>query len=210
MAPIITIFFSWKYEKRNAHDTYRPVLQFRQRSDTSYSSNWITLLLLYISAPLVLCCDRFDRGSRQVKRDLVDMVTEDYYIALRWRIITMHDILGDSPTQMAKMRTKMRKVWRKIMMEIWGKMRKVERLPTRDCEAGYTMFINHATKIIFCPIVFVSLHKSTLRFLKLLQSSTWFLQTRVDVAMMRRTSKTDPIVPAIRSPSTCKQSRHFI
>ena len=46
----------------------------------SYSSNWITLLLLCTSAPLVLCCDRFDHGSRQVKRDLVNLVTEDYDI----------------------------------------------------------------------------------------------------------------------------------
>ena len=41
----------------------------------SFSSNWFTLLLLCTSAPLVLYCDRFDRGSRQVKRKPVDMVT---------------------------------------------------------------------------------------------------------------------------------------
>ena len=29
-------------------------------------------------APLVLCCDQFDRGSRQVKRDPVNLVTGDY------------------------------------------------------------------------------------------------------------------------------------
>ena len=29
---------------------------------------------------------RFDRASRQVKRDPVDLVTEDYDITLRWRI----------------------------------------------------------------------------------------------------------------------------
>ena len=39
-------------------------------------STWITLLLLFTSAPLVLCCDRFDRGSRQVQHDLVDIVME--------------------------------------------------------------------------------------------------------------------------------------
>ena len=44
----------------------------------SYSSNWFTLLLLCTSAPLVLCCDQFDRGSRQVKRETVDLITEDY------------------------------------------------------------------------------------------------------------------------------------
>ena len=45
---------------------------------TSYSSTWITLLLLCTSAALVLCCDQFDqwfdRCSRQVKRDPVDLV----------------------------------------------------------------------------------------------------------------------------------------
>ena len=42
------------------------------------------LLLLCTSAALVLCCDQFDRGSRQVKRDPVDLVMEDYDITLRW------------------------------------------------------------------------------------------------------------------------------
>ena len=45
---------------------------------TSYSGNWTTLLLLCTSAPLVLRCDRFNRGSRQVKHDPVNLVTEDY------------------------------------------------------------------------------------------------------------------------------------
>ena len=40
----------------------------------SCHSNWIMLLLLCTSAPLVLCCDRFDLGSRQVKCDLEDLV----------------------------------------------------------------------------------------------------------------------------------------
>ena len=53
---------------------------------TSYSSNWIRLLLLCTIAPLVLCCDRFDRGSRQVKRDPVDLVTVDYAVTLRYWI----------------------------------------------------------------------------------------------------------------------------
>ena len=53
----------------------------------SYSSNWFTLLLLCTSAPLVLCCDRFDNGSRQVKRDQVDLVTEDYDVSLCQRIV---------------------------------------------------------------------------------------------------------------------------
>ena len=34
-------------------------------------------------APLILCCDQFDGGSRQVKRDPVDLVMEDYVITLR-------------------------------------------------------------------------------------------------------------------------------
>ena len=44
----------------------------------SFSSNWFTLLLLCTSAPLVLYCDRFDRGSTQVKREPVDLLMEDY------------------------------------------------------------------------------------------------------------------------------------
>ena len=52
----------------------------------SYSSNRITQLLLCTSAKLVLCRDQFDRGSRQVKRDQVDLLTVDYDITLCWRI----------------------------------------------------------------------------------------------------------------------------
>ena len=47
---------------------------------------WFSLLLLCTSAPLVLCCDRFDRGSRQVKHEPVDLVTEDYNVSLCQRI----------------------------------------------------------------------------------------------------------------------------
>ena len=57
----------------------------------SYSSNWITLLLLCTGTPLVLCCDRCDCGSRQIKRDLVDLVTVDYDITLHWRLLTAHE-----------------------------------------------------------------------------------------------------------------------
>ena len=49
---------------------------------TSYSSNWITLLLLCTSAPLVLCCDRFDRCSTRVKHEPVDLIKEDYDVSL--------------------------------------------------------------------------------------------------------------------------------
>ena len=52
----------------------------------AYSSNWFTLLLLCTSASLVLCCDQFDRGSREVKREPVDLVTEDYDVPLCQRI----------------------------------------------------------------------------------------------------------------------------
>ena len=56
---------------------------------TSYSSNWFTLLLLHVctSTPLVLCCDQFDRGSRQVKQEPIDLVTDDYDVTLCQRII---------------------------------------------------------------------------------------------------------------------------
>ena len=49
---------------------------------TSYRSIWITLLLLGTSAPFVLYCDWVDRGSRQIKRDPVDLVMDDYDITL--------------------------------------------------------------------------------------------------------------------------------
>ena len=52
----------------------------------SFSSNWFTLLLLCTNAPLVLYCDRFDRGSRQVKREPVDLVMEDYDVSLCQRV----------------------------------------------------------------------------------------------------------------------------
>ena len=44
------------------------------------------LLLLCTRALLVLFCYWFDRGSRQVKRELVDQVMEDYDISLCQRI----------------------------------------------------------------------------------------------------------------------------
>ena len=44
------------------------------------------LLLLCTSAPLVLCCDWFNRGSRQVKHEPVDLVMEDYDVSLCQRI----------------------------------------------------------------------------------------------------------------------------
>ena len=43
---------------------------------------------------LVFCCDQFDRGSRWVKRNPVDQVTEDYDITLRWRIILIFILAG--------------------------------------------------------------------------------------------------------------------
>ena len=48
----------------------------------SYSNNWFTLLLPCTSPPLFLCCDRFDGDSRKVKREPVDLVTEDYDVSL--------------------------------------------------------------------------------------------------------------------------------
>ena len=49
-------------------------------------NDYVMQIMLCNNAPLVLCCDRFDHGSRQVKHDLVEMVMEDYDIALSWRI----------------------------------------------------------------------------------------------------------------------------
>ena len=58
------------------------IWSFASKVMMSHSSNWFTLLILCISAPLVLCCDQFDRGSRQVKREPVDLIMEDYDITL--------------------------------------------------------------------------------------------------------------------------------
>ena len=52
----------------------------------SFSSNWFTLLLLCTSAPLVLYCYRFGRGSRPVKREPVDLLLEDYDVSLCQRV----------------------------------------------------------------------------------------------------------------------------
>ena len=49
---------------------------FSNKVMTSCSSNGFMLLLLCTSALLVLCY-RFDHGSRQVKRELVDQVMEE-------------------------------------------------------------------------------------------------------------------------------------
>ena len=57
---------------------------------TSYSSHWFMQLLLCASAPLVLCCDQFDRGSKQVKRESVDLVRDDYDVSLCQRIDFSH------------------------------------------------------------------------------------------------------------------------
>ena len=49
----------------------------------------VTGLSYFCYAPgvtLVLCCDWFDCDSKQVKCDLVDLVTEDYDITLCWEI----------------------------------------------------------------------------------------------------------------------------
>ena len=56
---------SWFFLKGRGAENHYHVLQICQQSD------WILLLLLCISAPLILYCDWFDHGSRQAKHDLV-------------------------------------------------------------------------------------------------------------------------------------------
>ena len=56
---------------------------------TSFNSTGSRKLLPCTSVPLALCCDRVNHGSRQVKRDPVDLVTEDYDLTLRWRIVAL-------------------------------------------------------------------------------------------------------------------------
>ena len=48
---------------------------------------WQSDDIIKFSAPLVLCCDQFDRGSRQVKCEPVDLVTEDYDVSLCQQIV---------------------------------------------------------------------------------------------------------------------------
>ena len=48
------------------------------------------LLLLCTSAPVV-SCDQFDSGSRQVKYDLVDLLTKDYDITLCYSVIAFDE-----------------------------------------------------------------------------------------------------------------------
>ena len=45
-------------------------------------SDWFTLLLLCTNATLILCYYWFDHGSSQVKRELVDLVMEDYDVSV--------------------------------------------------------------------------------------------------------------------------------
>ena len=77
----------------------------------SYSSKWIMLVLLCTSAPLVLCYDWFNHGSRQVKHDPVDLVTVDYYTALCCQI-GLSEFLKEPPVFSAP------NVW--IMEGCWG------------------------------------------------------------------------------------------
>ena len=58
-----------------------------RQNDDVIQYNWFTLMLLCTGAPLVLCCDWFDCGSRQVKCELVDLVTEDYDVSHWQRIL---------------------------------------------------------------------------------------------------------------------------
>ena len=59
---------------------------------TLYSSNWFMLLLPCASAPFSLCCDQFDHGSTQAKRELVDLATEDYDVSLCQQISNIEQV----------------------------------------------------------------------------------------------------------------------
>ena len=54
-----------------------------------YSSNWFMLFLLCTTVPLVLCGDRFDCGSKQVKPEPVDLAMEDYDVSFCQQIRSM-------------------------------------------------------------------------------------------------------------------------
>ena len=69
----------------------RCMLEFASEVMTSSSIvKWIMPQLLCSSSPLVFCCDQFDPGSRQVKHDPVDLVTEGYDITLFVFVVTLH------------------------------------------------------------------------------------------------------------------------
>ena len=53
---------------------------------TPYSSKLFTLVLLCASGPLVLRGERFDRGSGQLKRELVYLTMNNYDVSLYQRI----------------------------------------------------------------------------------------------------------------------------
>ena len=66
----------------------------------SYISYWFKLLLLCIDGPLVLCSYRFDRSSRQVKCEPVDLAKEEYDLLICQQITFKDNIfykfvLGD-------------------------------------------------------------------------------------------------------------------
>ena len=58
--------------------THFDIYLFADKVKTSYSSNWFTFTasVPMHRAPSVLCGDRFDRGSRLVKREPVYLATE--------------------------------------------------------------------------------------------------------------------------------------
>ena len=78
--------FAFLFCKNGSLKSFKFLWSYFPAKWLSYNSNWITLLLLCTSAALVLCCDLFNHGSRQLKRDPVDLVMDDHHIPLCWQV----------------------------------------------------------------------------------------------------------------------------
>ena len=79
-------YYLWQQQRCQSIFQLVILILFTSKVITSYSI--ATGSRYYCYAPLVLCYDRFDHGSREVKHDQVHLVMEDYDITLRWRIDT--------------------------------------------------------------------------------------------------------------------------
>ena len=94
LCSISVIFLCFAYRGKLATLTYR--YQLKKIVCWNLAAKWwhhfhYWCLAAMLLDPLVLCCDWFDRGSSQVKRDPVDLVTDDYDVSLCQQI-KVHNI----------------------------------------------------------------------------------------------------------------------
>ena len=102
---------------------------------TPYISNWFMLLLLCISAPLVLCCDQFSCGSRQVQCEPVDLYT----------IFGLPGSSGwqNSPTRTTQLKTRLDAA---VAMRVYS------------ISAGRTLHLSRNTPYIFTILYLILIH----------------------------------------------------